>query len=133
MKGWSLILLSSTLSAAFDRVSHSSLLFKSESIGVGGNVLSICRDSSPTGATDGATSEWIPSVSGVPRGNVLSPRLLILYTSEMFELVENRLFAYVDDSTLLAVARMPADRPAVAASLNRDLARIQERCNHWCA
>ena len=46
--------------------------------------------------------------------------------SKMFELVENRLFAYADDSTLLA------DRPAVAASLNRDLARIQEWCNHWC-
>ena len=42
------------------------------------------------------------------------------YTSEMFELVENRLYA--DDSTLVAVVRKPADRPAVAASLNRDLA-----------
>ena len=50
----------------------------------------------------------------------------------MFELVENRLFAYVDDSTLLAVVRKPADRPAVAASLNRYLARIQELCNHSC-
>ena len=28
--------------------------------------------------------------------------------------------------------RMIADRPAVAASLNRDLARIQEWCNYWC-
>ena len=27
--------------------------------------------------------------------------------------------------------RKPADRPAVAASINRDLARIQEWCNHW--
>ena len=50
----------------------------------------------------------------------------------MFELVENRLFAYADDSTLLAVVHNPADRPAAAASLNRDLARIQEWCNHWC-
>ena len=29
------------------------------------------------------------------------------------------------------VVRKSADRPAVAASLNRDLARIQEWCNHW--
>ena len=42
----------------------------------------------------------------------------------MFELVENRLFAYADDSTLMAIIRKLADRPAVAASLNRDLARI---------
>ena len=54
------------------------------------------------------------------------------YAREMFELVENRLFAYADDSTLLAIVRKQADRPAVAASLNRDLARIQECRNLWC-
>ena len=57
---------------------------------------------------------------------------VILYTTEMFEPVENILFAYADDSTLLAVVRKPTYRPAVAAFLNRDLARIQEWCNHWC-
>ena len=50
----------------------------------------------------------------------------------MFELVNNRLFAYADESILLAVVRKPAYKPAVATSLNRDLARIQEWCNHWC-
>ena len=50
----------------------------------------------------------------------------------MYELVENRLYTYADDSTLPPVVRKPADRPAVAASLNRDLARIQEWYNHWC-
>ena len=43
---------------------------------------------------------------------------------------------FSDDSTLLAVVSKLADRPAVAATLspliNRDLARIQECCNHWC-
>ena len=34
--------------------------------------------------------------------------------------------------TLMALVRKPADRPAVVASLNRDFARIQEWCNHWC-
>ena len=63
---------------------------------------------------------------------MLGPLLFILYTNEMFELVENRLFSYVDDSTLLAVVHKPADRPAVAASLKRDLARILEWSNLWC-
>ena len=36
---------------------------------------------------------------------MLGPLLFILYTSEMFELVENRLYAYADDYTLLAVVR----------------------------
>ena len=74
---------------------------------------------------DGAASEWIPIISSVPQRSVLGPLLFILYTSEMFELFENRLFAYADDSTLLAVVRMLVDRPAAAAYLNRDLARIQ--------
>ena len=83
---------------------------------------------------DGTASEWIPIISIVPQGSVLGPLLLNLipYKSEMFELVENRLFVNADDSTLLAVVCKPADRPAVSASLNNDLARIQEWCNHWC-
>ena len=63
---------------------------------------------------------------------MLGPLLFIIYTSEMFELVENRVYAYADDSTQLAVVRKPAGRPAVAASLNWDFSRIQEWCNHWC-
>ena len=76
--------------------------------------------SSPTAGrvvVDGAASEWTPIVSGVPQGSVLGTLLLIFYTSDMFELVENRPYAYADDSTLLAVVRKPADRPPVAASL----------------
>ena len=75
---------------------------------------------------DGATSEWIPIVAGMPQGNVsqweVCPLLFILYISEMFELVKNRLYAYAV-STLLVVVRKPAGRPAVAASLYMDLAR----------
>ena len=81
---------------------------------------------------DGAESKWISKISCAPQGSVLGPLLFILYSSEMFELVVNRLFAYADDSTLLAVLRKPEDRSAIDASLNRDLARIQKWCNHWC-
>ena len=57
---------------------------------------------------------------------MLGPLLFIQYTSEMFDLVENRLFAYADDSLLLAVLCKPADRPAVAAFLNRNFHKIHE-------
>ena len=36
------------------------------------------------------------------------------------------LYAYVDDFTLLKIVPKPTNKPAVAASLNRDLARTQE-------
>ena len=99
------------------------------------SVLSICTqfvsNRRQRVVVDGATSERIPIVSGVPQGSVLGPFLFILYTSEIFQLVHNRLYAYVDDCTLLAVLLKPADWLAVAASLNRDLVKIQEWCNHW--
>ena len=121
-------------SAAFDREHHSDLLFKLKSLVVGGSVLSICRELLSNRrqrvVVDGTTSDWIPIVSGVPQGSVLGPRLSF-FISEMFGLVENRLYAYADNSTLLAVVRKPADRPTVAASLNKDLAGIQEWCNQW--
>ena len=50
---------------------------------------------------DGAASEWIPIVSGVPQGNVLGPLLFILYTSEMFELVVKCLSWLQTDMLLL--------------------------------
>ena len=65
-------------------------------------------------------------------GSVLGPLLFILYTSEMFELVENGLYGYADESILLPVVRKLADRPAVAASLKKKFARIQDFGNFWC-
>ena len=55
---------------------------------------------------------------------MLDSRRFILYTSEMFELVENRLYDYADDSTFHAVFRKPADRSAVATFFNSDLAMV---------
>ena len=74
-------------------MSHSDLIFKLKSIGVDGSMLFICKeflsDRRQRFVVDGAASEWIPIVSGVPHRSVLGPLLFILDTSEMFELVEN--------------------------------------------
>ena len=66
-------------------------------------MLSICREffsnRRKRAVVDGASSEWIPMVSGVLQECVLGPLLFILYTSEMFELVEKSLYTNADDST----------------------------------
>ena len=55
------------------------------------------------------------------QGNFLGPLLFLLYTSELFSILENKLIGYADDSTLVAVVPSPDVRVAVAESLNRDL------------
>ena len=53
----------------------------------------------------------------------------LLYTSERFSILENKLIAYADDSTLMAVVPSPVVRVAVAESLIRDLSRVSEWCD----
>ena len=67
-------------------------------------------------------------VNVVPQGSVLGPLLFLLYTSELFSILENTLIGYADDSTLMAVVPSPGARVMVAESLNRDLVRV----NAWC-
>ena len=48
---------------------------------------------------DGCRSNLVNVVSGMPQGSVLGPLLFILYTSELFTILENKLIGYADDST----------------------------------
>ena len=57
--------------------------------------------------------------------------LFLLYTSELFSILENMLIGYADESTLMAVVSSPGVRVAVAESLIRDLGRVSEWCNLW--
>ena len=73
---------------------------------------------------DGCRSKLVNVVSGVPQGSVSGPLLFLLYTSELFSILENKLIGYADDSTSIAVVPSPGQRVAVAESLSRDLVRL---------
>ena len=77
---------------------------------------------------DGCWSKLV-DVSGVPRGSVLGPLLFLLYTSELFSILENELIGYDDDSTLMAVVPSTGIRVTIAESLTRDLGRTSECCD----
>ena len=80
---------------------------------------------------DGCRSELVNVVSGVPQGSILGLLLFLLYTSDLFSILENKLIGYADDSTLMAVLPSPGARVTVAESLNRDLVRANAWCDLW--
>ena len=70
---------------------------------------------------DGYKSKLVNVVSGVKQGSNLGPLLFLLYTSELFFIMENKLIGYADDSTLIAVEPSQGIRVTVAESLSRHL------------
>ena len=67
-------------------------------------------------------ANWLTWCRGCLR--VLDPQLFLLYTAQLFSIVENKLYGYADDSTLVAVVPSPGERIAVSESVNRDLTRL---------
>ena len=80
---------------------------------------------------NGCQSKLVNVVSGVPQGSVLGPLLYLLYTSELFSILENMLIGYTDDYTLMAAVPSPGIRVAVAEPLIHDLGRVSEWCDIW--
>ena len=101
-------------SAAFDRVNHLGILYKLCSVGIGGSVLSVLTQSlsnrSQQVMVDGCRIKLVNVVSGEPHSSVLGPLLFLLYTSELFSILENKLISYADDSTVMAVVPSPGVR-----------------------
>ena len=117
-------------SAAFDRVNNLSILYKLCSVGIGGSVLSILTGflsyRSQKVMVDGCRSKLVNVVSRVPQGSGLGPLLFLLYTWDLFSILENKLIGYADDSALMVVVPSPGVKVAVAESLIRDLGRVSE-------
>ena len=104
-------------------------------MGIGGSVLSILTqflsNRSQQVMVDGCRSKQVNVVSGVPQGSVFDPLLFLLYTSEHFSILENKLIGYANDSTSMAVVSSPCARVAVAETLIRDLGSVSEWCDLW--
>ena len=78
---------------------------------------------------DGCRSKLVNVVSRVPQGSVLGPQLFRLYIAKLFSIVENKLYCYADDCTLVAVVPSPVEIVAITVSMNRDLNRVSVWCD----
>ena len=104
-------------------------------MGIGGSVLSILTqflsNRSQQVMVEVCRSKLVNVVSGVSQGSVLGLFLYLLYTSEFFSILENKLIGYADVSILMAVVSSPGVGVAVAESLICDLGRVSEWCDLW--
>ena len=93
-------------SAAFYRVNHQGILYRLCSVGIGGSVLPILTqflsNRSQHVMVSGCRSKLVDVVSAVRQGSIFGPLLFLLYTSELFSILENKLIGYADDSTVMA-------------------------------
>ena len=82
-------------SGAFDRVNYQGILYKLGSLSIGGSILSILTqfqsNRSQHVMVDGCRSKLVTVMSGVPQGRILCPLLLLLYTLELFTILEKKL------------------------------------------
>ena len=61
------------------------------------------------------------------KGVVSGPLLFLLYTSEFFSILENKLIGYADDSTLIAVVPSSGDRVTVKLDASKTNTKLVSR------
>ena len=91
-------------SKAFDKVSHSKLIWKLHQYGIRGNALSWIRaflgNRSQTVVIEGEESGSVPVSSGVPQGSVLGPILFLVFINDLPENLSSQVRLFADDTAV---------------------------------
>ena len=77
---------------------------------------------------DGCWSKQVNVVSEILQGSVLGLLLFLVYTLELFFILENKLIGHANDSTLITVVPSTV-RVTVTESLNHDLDKVSKWCD----
>ena len=94
------------------------LLFKLKLMGISGPLFNAFKEfltnRKQCVTVYGKFSQFRPVVSGVLHGRVLGPLLFILFTADMWNILENKIVSYADDTALDSEISTPFHRVKVA-------------------
>ena len=111
-------------SKAFDKVSHTKLLFKLHQHGITQNNLSWIKafllGRSQCVALEGEKSSEIPVTSGVPQGSVNGPILFLLYINDLPDKITSSVRLFADDTAVYLTVTSKAG-PHKTRTLGKDL------------
>ena len=120
------------ISKAFDRVWHNGLLFKLQTAGITGNLLSwftdYLNDRQQRAVLPGGSSSWTPINAGVPQGSILGPLLFLLYINDIVENINSSIRLFADDTSLYIIVDDPIQ---AAEQLNSDLEKVNRWAKQW--
>lgn len=111
------------LSKAFDTVSVPLLIKKLEKFGVRGIALDLLidylTDRTQFIKIDSHISDTLSVNYGVPQGSILGPTLFLIYVNELCNITANQssIFAYADDTAIIAYGRTWEETIAIAESV----------------
>lgn len=120
------------ISKAFDRVWHEGLIFKLQTYGITGPLLSLLRDflheRLQRVVLNGQTSIWEQILAGVPQGSILGPLLFLIYINDIPQNLLSTTKIFADDVSLFSAVD---SQVACADRLNHDLECINEWAHQW--
>ena len=88
-------------SKAFDSVPHKRLIVKLQSFGIRHNTLAwTLMDREHRVIIIASQSSWLPVISGVPQGTVLTPLLFLLYINDIASNIQSEKRLFADDCIL---------------------------------